>query len=189
MVRTADLIAIGWCFVRCFFSGHEHYFRFHELALAARRAAVRPRQFVHAAICPRGSSPTRQFATRQIAGVRARIDCRTLVDKRWAQSQLNKAASEAGLVKREASIKLQLRRANKDRVTFVTTALDAAEGVDALTIVTEWSEFRNPDLDGLKVTMREPVIFDGRNILAPEVVHESGFEYYGVGRLAVREST
>jgi UDPglucose 6-dehydrogenase len=69
------------------------------------------------------------------------------------------------------------------RVTFVETAEQAAEGADAVALITEWSEFRNPDFATLKLRMRAPIIFDGRNVLVPEVVHEAGFEYHGVGRL------
>jgi len=56
-------------------------------------------------------------------------------------------------------------------------------GADAVVLITEWSEFRNPDFRALKAVMRQPIIFDGRNVLVPEVVHEAGFEYHGVGRI------
>jgi len=70
-----------------------------------------------------------------------------------------------------------------ERVTFVASYGAAAEGTDAVILITEWSEFRNPDLRSLKATMREAIIFDGRNVLVPEVVHEAGFEYHGIGRI------
>ena len=69
------------------------------------------------------------------------------------------------------------------RITFVDTAFEAAQGADALALITEWSEFRNPDFGVLKTVMRSPLVFDGRNVLVPEVVHEAGFEYHGVGRI------
>ena len=69
------------------------------------------------------------------------------------------------------------------RVTFVDSAEQAAEGVDAVALITEWSEFRNPNFSALKARMRSPIIFDGRNVLVPEVVYEAGFEYHGVGRI------
>jgi len=69
------------------------------------------------------------------------------------------------------------------RIDFVDSAEQAAEGSDAVALITEWSEFRNPDFPSLKAVMRSPVIFDGRNVLVPEVVHEAGFEYHGVGRI------
>ena len=70
-----------------------------------------------------------------------------------------------------------------DQINFVDSAEDACTGADAVVLITEWSEFRNPDFRALKAVMRQPIIFDGRNVLVPEVVHEAGFEYHGVGRI------
>ena len=61
-------------------------------------------------------------------------------------------------------------------------AMDALQGADALVIVTEWKEFRSPDLELMKSLMRLPVIFDGRNILDPRETRAAGFEYVGIGR-------
>ncbi len=58
----------------------------------------------------------------------------------------------------------------------------AAEGADALLLVTEWNEFRNPDLARLKAAMRQPVLIDGRNVWDAAKVRAAGFTYYGVGR-------
>jgi len=58
----------------------------------------------------------------------------------------------------------------------------AAEGVDALLLVTEWNEFRNPDFARLKAAMREPVLLDGRNVWDAAKARAAGFTYYGVGR-------
>ncbi len=58
----------------------------------------------------------------------------------------------------------------------------AAAGVDALLLVTEWNEFRNPDLARLKATMRQPVLLDGRNVWDAAKARAAGFTYYGVGR-------
>ncbi len=60
--------------------------------------------------------------------------------------------------------------------------MGAAEGADALVIVTEWNEFGRPDFDALKATLKSPIIFDGRNIFPRKTLEESGFTYYGVGR-------
>jgi UDPglucose 6-dehydrogenase len=49
-------------------------------------------------------------------------------------------------------------------------------------IVTEWKEFRSPDFDGLKGRLKQPVIFDGRNLYDPELVRSAGFEYFPIGR-------
>jgi UDPglucose 6-dehydrogenase len=74
------------------------------------------------------------------------------------------------------------QKALGDRVTFCRRSYDALEGADALVVVTEWSEFREPDFERMKSLMRRPVIFDGRNIYNPATLKEMGFEYEGIGR-------
>jgi UDPglucose 6-dehydrogenase len=69
-----------------------------------------------------------------------------------------------------------------DRIAFAANAYDALQGADALVLATEWNEFRMPDWDRAKKTMRSPVVFDGRNIYRPEHLREQGFTYYGIGR-------
>ncbi len=68
------------------------------------------------------------------------------------------------------------------RVEFCQNALDAAEGVDALILATEWNEFRHIDFDALKSRMRSAVIYDGRNLWNPEELRDLDFEYSGIGR-------
>jgi UDPglucose 6-dehydrogenase len=60
----------------------------------------------------------------------------------------------------------------------------AVAGADALIVVTEWREFRSPDLEALHAALRTPVVFDGRNIFDPARMAELGFEYHGIGRRA-----
>ncbi|MBV8343229.1 MAG: UDP-glucose/GDP-mannose dehydrogenase family protein, partial [Gammaproteobacteria bacterium] len=67
-------------------------------------------------------------------------------------------------------------------LTLVKNAYDAAEGADALAIVTEWQEFRSPDFDRLRELLEAPVIFDGRNLYDPAMVSRFGFTYYAIGR-------
>jgi UDPglucose 6-dehydrogenase len=67
-------------------------------------------------------------------------------------------------------------------VTLVDEPYAAAEGADALLLVTEWNEFRQPDLARLKATMRTPVLFDGRNVWDAARCRAAGFTYYGIGR-------
>jgi UDPglucose 6-dehydrogenase len=67
-------------------------------------------------------------------------------------------------------------------VKFVENNYDAVKGADALLVVTEWNEFRRPDFDRIKSLLKEPVVFDGRNIYDPKVMKEKGFTYYGIGR-------
>jgi UDPglucose 6-dehydrogenase len=69
-------------------------------------------------------------------------------------------------------------------LSYTADPLAALDGADALVLVTEWPEFRNPDFRDVKRRLREPVIFDGRNLFAAQesVVRELGFRYYGIGR-------
>jgi UDPglucose 6-dehydrogenase len=67
-------------------------------------------------------------------------------------------------------------------LTFVDSPHAALQGADALLIVTEWREFRNPDFDHIKATLKQPVIFDGRNLYEPALMRTMGIEYQGIGR-------
>jgi UDPglucose 6-dehydrogenase len=68
------------------------------------------------------------------------------------------------------------------KVTYATKSYDALKGADALVIVTEWHEFREPDFDRMRKLMRTPVIFDGRNIYNPQQMKAHGFTYSSIGR-------
>ncbi len=70
----------------------------------------------------------------------------------------------------------------KEKAAYCGSSYDALEGSDALIIVTEWNEFRHPDFARIKKTLKEPVIFDGRNLNPPSQVRGLGFRYYGIGR-------
>lgn len=59
---------------------------------------------------------------------------------------------------------------------------DVLEGADALVICTEWQHFRAPDFDQIKSLLKQPVIFDGRNLYDPEKMASLGFTYYAIGR-------
>jgi UDPglucose 6-dehydrogenase len=76
----------------------------------------------------------------------------------------------------------QARRAFGDRIALCGRAYEAVAGADALVVVTEWNEFREPDFGRIKSLMRNPAIFDGRNIYDPKVLREAGFHYEGIGR-------
>jgi UDPglucose 6-dehydrogenase len=67
-------------------------------------------------------------------------------------------------------------------LTLCTRARETLEGADALTIVTEWKEFRSPDFDNLKKQLKTPVVFDGRNLYDPAMMKKLGFRYYAIGR-------
>jgi UDPglucose 6-dehydrogenase len=70
----------------------------------------------------------------------------------------------------------------QDGVRFADSPLGALEGADALLIVTEWKEFRSPDFDSIKASLKSAVIFDGRNLYDPKWVRGMGFEYLAIGR-------
>ncbi len=70
----------------------------------------------------------------------------------------------------------------EDRLHFAASPMAAVAGADALVIVTEWIEFRSPDFDELKLQLKQPVIFDGRNLYEPEDMAHFGFEYFPIGR-------
>ena len=69
-----------------------------------------------------------------------------------------------------------------DRITYGKKAYDVLEGADALVIVTEWNEFRHPDLERVKTLLKTPVIVDGRNLFEPKKMLQQGFDYEGIGR-------
>jgi UDPglucose 6-dehydrogenase len=69
-----------------------------------------------------------------------------------------------------------------DRISYAEHAYDAVAGADALVIVTEWLEFRNPDFVRLKTLLRRPIIVDGRNLYDPDKLRGLGFTYLGLGR-------
>jgi len=67
-------------------------------------------------------------------------------------------------------------------LALVGSAIEACEGADALAIVTEWQEFRSPDFDAVGQRLKQPVIFDGRNLYEPSFVKSFGFTYHAIGR-------
>ena len=72
-----------------------------------------------------------------------------------------------------------------DKITYGKNAYEILQDVDCLLICTEWSEFTSPNFDKMKSLMKNPVIFDGRNIFDLEVMENSGFHYESVGRAIV----
>src|SRR5204862_6729616 len=74
------------------------------------------------------------------------------------------------------------RRVLRDRVTYVEHAYDALAGADALAIVTEWLEYRNPDFARIRQQLRLPLIVFGRNLSEPDRLAKLGFTYDSIGR-------
>ena len=69
-----------------------------------------------------------------------------------------------------------------DSIKYGSEPYNVLEGADALAVLTEWHEFRRPDFDRVRSLLKEPVVFDGRNLFKPHRMKEMGFEYYSVGR-------
>ncbi|MRX11428.1 nucleotide sugar dehydrogenase [Pseudoduganella sp. FT25W] len=83
---------------------------------------------------------------------------------------------------------LDLNAEELARVRFAASAMDTLDGAEALVIVTEWKAFRAPDFDKIKASLKQAVIFDGRNLFEPDVMSQAGFEYHGIGRSILTRS-
>ena len=69
-----------------------------------------------------------------------------------------------------------------DRIDYANDAYDALTDADALIICTEWNEFRSPDFDHIKDLLKNPLIFDGRNLYDINIIKNTGFHYISIGR-------
>ena len=69
-------------------------------------------------------------------------------------------------------------------LSYAASAAAALAGADALVIITEWKEFRSPDFDALRAALKQPLVFDGRNLFDPELLTGFGIEYHAIGRAA-----
>ena len=69
-----------------------------------------------------------------------------------------------------------------DRVAYAETNYAALDGADALVIVTDWNEYRHPDLKRIKATLKRPIVVDGRNLYDPAKMRSLGFTYLSIGR-------
>ena len=76
----------------------------------------------------------------------------------------------------------EARRRLGDAVIYASDIYDAAKGADALLLLTEWKQFRLPSWARVHNLMRNPIVFDGRNIYDPAEMRKNGFEYYSIGR-------
>lgn len=74
-----------------------------------------------------------------------------------------------------------VRQIYGDRLIYCEKMYDTLESADALMIVTEWSEFRNPNFDLMRQKLKQPIIFDGRNLYEPPLMKQQGFYYSGIG--------
>jgi UDPglucose 6-dehydrogenase len=77
------------------------------------------------------------------------------------------------------------RRVFGSRVSYHPLNYETLEGADALLIMTEWNEFRHPNFQRIRAALKQPVIFDGRNLYDPALMKALEFRYYSIGRRAV----
>ena len=105
-------------------------------------------------------------------------------DMREAKSvEIIAALQEAGAdVKAYDPVSMDVAKTMLTGVTFTRSAYEAAEGTDAVIVVTDWNEFKLLNLEKLGAGMKERVMFDGRNIYQPEKVRKFGFRYFSIGR-------
>ena len=86
-----------------------------------------------------------------------------------------------GEAKRVLPGDLQQRPELVEHLRFADSPMQAVEGADALVVMTDWKAFKSPIFAALKQALKQPVIFDGRNLYGPEIRNQ-GFEYMAVGR-------
>jgi UDPglucose 6-dehydrogenase len=101
---------------------------------------------------------------------------RTLMESLW------KAGAKVQAYDPVAAHETQRIYGERSDLKLVKTADQALEGADVLAIVTEWREFRSPEFDTMRKVLKQPVIFDGRNLYDPSLVKQFGFKYFAIGR-------
>jgi len=101
---------------------------------------------------------------------------RVLMERLWASGARVRAYDPEA---REEARRLYDK---EKKLALCESADDTLEGADALAIVTEWNEFRSPDFKAIKAALKQPIIFDGRNLYDPVTLAAEGFTYYSIGR-------
>ncbi|WP_455366972.1 UDP-glucose dehydrogenase family protein [Kaarinaea lacus] len=107
---------------------------------------------------------------------------RVLMEALWEQGASVRAFDP------EAMDETQRIYGNRDNLVLCTSPEETLNGSDALVTCTEWSMFRSPDFNQIKTTLKQPIIFDGRNMYDPDFLANEGFTYYGIGRGAANFS-
>ena len=90
----------------------------------------------------------------------------------------------AAVVAHDPEAMHEARRRLDGRIEYAATNYEAANGADALVIVTDWAEYRNPDFARIKAGLRQPIVVDGRNLYDPARMRTLGFRYSSIGRRA-----
>ncbi|SDL20377.1 UDPglucose 6-dehydrogenase [Maridesulfovibrio ferrireducens] len=103
-------------------------------------------------------------------------------------SELTEAGMKIKAFDPVAHIKAEEILRDNDLVEIVHNQYEVLEGANAVAVVTDWNQFRNPDFDKIKEALLAPVIFDGRNLYDPSYLGSNGFAYFSVGRRPVGDS-
>ena len=88
------------------------------------------------------------------------------------------------VIRRELALEcIQFRTHQKPAaIEYATGNYEALQGADALVVVTDWNEYRHPDFQRIKSTLKRPIVVDGRNLYDPERMRALGFTYFSIGR-------
>ncbi|MBM4232029.1 MAG: UDP-glucose/GDP-mannose dehydrogenase family protein, partial [Gammaproteobacteria bacterium] len=104
---------------------------------------------------------------------------RRFLEAAWASGLRVRAYDPVAMRESE---KLYPKQCASGELVLCKSPMQAIEGAEALVVVTEWQEFRSPDFETLKTRIKQPVIFDGRNLYDPERLKSLGFRYFAIGR-------
>jgi UDPglucose 6-dehydrogenase len=102
---------------------------------------------------------------------------RVLLEKLW------EAGASVNAYDPQAMEETQRIYGSRDDLNLCENQEETLNSADALIVITEWNEFRSPDFDEIKKSLKTPVIFDGRNVYDPAKMNEMGFKYYSIGRV------
>ena len=108
----------------------------------------------------------------------SRVVLRELIDRGATVAVFDPVAMEEA----QRVLTLDLSAEELAKVRFAASPMDTLANADALLIITEWKAFRSPDFERIKAALKNPVIFDGRNLFEPAQMAGHGIEYHGIGR-------
>lgn len=88
----------------------------------------------------------------------------------------------ASVVAHDPAAMHETQRRIGDAIEYAKTSYEAAQGADAMVVVTDWNEYRFPDFARLKSVLKQPIVVDGRNLYDPTKMEALGFTYRSIGR-------
>jgi UDPglucose 6-dehydrogenase len=154
-----------------------------ELLTAVENVNNRQKQVLFTKICQHYHNDLRgkTFALWGLA-FKPKTDDMRDAPSRIILESLIKAGANVRAFDPEAMTEAKRIYGEKSGLILVDSAEEALQGSNALIVVTEWKNFWSPDFDLLKTTLKDAVIFDGRNLYQPELIKQHGITYYGIGR-------